>query len=160
MALTLRNPHSILAVLQKRPQDVYDLSPPASPNEAWRQALDEAGQIGVAIRNKESGPSRGKGRRSEGRKQEGGRGGGGEASVREKAADSLDGIFDETVGLRIAVDHLQDPHNLGSIFRTGAFFGVRGLVLTRDRSAPLSDTVYDTASGGVEYVPYSIQTNL
>ena len=32
--------------------------------------------------------------------------------------------------------------------------------MTADRAAPLSGVVYDVASGGVEHVPFSIQTNL
>ena len=62
--------------------------------------------------------------------------------------------------LFLALDCLQDPHNVGAIFRTAAFFGVSGIVLTKDRSAPLNAAVYDVASGGLEYVPFSIQTNL
>ena len=41
-----------------------------------------------------------------------------------------------------------------------AFFGAKGIVLTRDRSAPLSSAVYDVASGGIEHMPFSVQTNL
>jgi 23S rRNA (guanosine2251-2'-O)-methyltransferase len=63
-------------------------------------------------------------------------------------------------GLWLALDQLQDPHNVGAVFRTAAFFGVKGIVMTVDRSAPLSPTVYDVASGGVEYVPFTLQTNL
>jgi 23S rRNA (guanosine2251-2'-O)-methyltransferase len=62
--------------------------------------------------------------------------------------------------LWLALDQLQDPHNVGAVFRTAAFFGVRGIVVTRDRSAPLSAAVYDVGSGGLEYVPFSVQTNL
>ncbi|MDP6778024.1 MAG: TrmH family RNA methyltransferase, partial [Candidatus Latescibacteria bacterium] len=62
--------------------------------------------------------------------------------------------------LYLALDTVQDPQNVGSIFRTAAFFGVAGLILTRDRSAPLSAVAYDVASGGLEHVPFSLQTNL
>ena len=60
----------------------------------------------------------------------------------------------------LALDCLQDPHNVGAILRTAAFFGIQGVLMTVDRSAPLSATVYDVAAGGVEYIPISIQTNL
>jgi 23S rRNA (guanosine2251-2'-O)-methyltransferase len=63
-------------------------------------------------------------------------------------------------GVWLALDCLQDPHNLGAIFRTAAFFDVRGILVTRDRSAPMSSTVYDVASGGAEAVPFAIATNL
>ena len=32
--------------------------------------------------------------------------------------------------------------------------------MTQEHSAPLTGTVYDVASGGVEYVPFSVHTNL
>jgi 23S rRNA (guanosine2251-2'-O)-methyltransferase len=63
-------------------------------------------------------------------------------------------------GLWLGLDQLQDPHNVGAVFRSAAFFGVRGIVMTRDRSAPLTATAYDVSSGGIEHVPFSIQTNL
>jgi 23S rRNA (guanosine2251-2'-O)-methyltransferase len=63
-------------------------------------------------------------------------------------------------GLWLALDRIQDPHNVGAIFRAAAFFGVAGLLVTRDQSAPLSQTVYDVASGGIEHVPFSSPPNL
>jgi len=37
---------------------------------------------------------------------------------------------------------------------------VQGLLMTADRAAPLSAVAHDVAAGGVEHVPFSIQTNL
>lgn len=62
-------------------------------------------------------------------------------------------------GLWIALDCVQDPHNLGAIFRTAAFFGVRGIVLPKDRSSPITPAVVDVACGGVAHVPYAVVTN-
>ena len=86
--------------------------------------------------------------------------------MKEHPGVALEDVFTDDKGspqqssLYLAVDCLQDPQNVGAIFRTAAFFGVRGIVLTRDRSAPLNATVHDVASGGVEYVPFSVQANL
>jgi 23S rRNA (guanosine2251-2'-O)-methyltransferase len=66
----------------------------------------------------------------------------------------------EGKGLWLAFDQLQDPHNVGAIFRSAAFFGVQGIVMTQDRSAAMSGIVYDVASGGVDHVPFSIENNL
>ena len=63
-------------------------------------------------------------------------------------------------GLWLALDQIQDPHNVGAIFRTAAFFGIRGIIVTKDRSAPLSATAYDVASGGLECVPFAQPPNL
>ena len=35
-------------------------------------------------------------------------------------------------GLWLALDQIQDPQNLGALFRLAGFFGVRGIVLTKD----------------------------
>jgi 23S rRNA (guanosine2251-2'-O)-methyltransferase len=49
---------------------------------------------------------------------------------------------------------------VGAIFRTAAFFGVQGVLLTQERSAPLTSTVYDVASGGMESIPFAVEVNL
>ncbi len=37
---------------------------------------------------------------------------------------------------------------------------MKGIILTKDKSAPVNGTVCDVATGGVEYVPFSIVPNL
>jgi 23S rRNA (guanosine2251-2'-O)-methyltransferase len=98
--------------------------------------------------------------------KQGGRAGGASALVRERDGASLDELFAGAAeraggrGVWLALDQIQDPHNVGAIFRTAAFFGIEGVILLRDRAAPLNATVYDIATGGVEVVPFSTQTNL
>ena len=58
------------------------------------------------------------------------------------------------------VDHLQDPHNLGAIIRTASGAGVRGIILPKDRTCPISGTVHKTAAGSLEYLPLVQVTNL
>ena len=70
------------------------------------------------------------------------------------------GVDGDTRGLWLALDCLQDPQNLGAIFRAAAFFGVKGIVMTTERSAPMTATVYDIACGGVEEVPFVQTINL
>jgi 23S rRNA (guanosine2251-2'-O)-methyltransferase len=74
----------------------------------------------------------------------------------------LESIFStESVrGLWLALDQIQDPQNLGALFRLAGFFGVCGIVLTKDRSAAVNATVCDVAAGGAEYVPFAIVANL
>ncbi|MCX7729985.1 MAG: 23S rRNA (guanosine(2251)-2'-O)-methyltransferase RlmB [Candidatus Caldatribacterium sp.] len=52
--------------------------------------------------------------------------------------------------LVLFVDRVEDPRNLGAIIRTAAFFGVRGIVVSRARSAPLDSRVVKAAAGGIE----------
>lgn len=85
--------------------------------------------------------------------------------VKEKNSVSFEELFADAParcngrGVWLALDSLQDPQNVGAIFRTAAFFGAQGILLTQERSAPMSATVYDVACGGVEYVPFSLQSN-
>jgi len=157
--LVLKNPHSVLAVFDTRPQDVFEVRVERGRlSEAWQQVADRARQTGVTVH--EAAGSTG-GMKNQGAGPQ--RGGGSEAVVRERQGIELDTLFaadGQTTGLWLGLDQLQDPHNVGAVFRTAAFFGVRGIILTRDRSAPLSSAVYDVASGGVEHVPFSVQTNL
>ena len=153
MPIYLKNPHSILAVIEKRPQDIFEIRLPAKQGGGvWRTVRERAKEIGVRVFF---------GRGEQGSARQGrSRGGDAEAAVKEHPGCDLSEMFADNMGLFLALDTVQDPQNLGAIFRTAAFFGVRGVLLSRDRSAPLSDAAYDVASGGVEYVPFSVQTNL
>ena len=86
------------------------------------------------------------------------------AVVKEKPSTTLEHLFADISetdhGIWLALDCLQDPHNVGAILRSASFFGVRGVLVTRDRSCPLNSTVYDIATGGVEYLPYCLVGNL
>jgi 23S rRNA (guanosine2251-2'-O)-methyltransferase len=159
MSLVLRNPHSVLAALQTRPEDVFEIRlAPGSPSPKWSEVAELARQHEIPIRTNLAVEKRPAGAaKSE-------RVGAAVALVRERADGLVDELFAgdpaELQGLWLALEQLQDPHNVGAIFRTAAFFGVNGIVLTRDRSAPLSATVYDVASGGLEYVPFAIVPSL
>ena len=163
--LTLRNPHSVLAALETRPQQVADICISArTPAGAWEQVARLAREHRIPVIQQ---PLRKEGgRRSKQQAVKSAREGTAEATVKPKQDVSLGELFagpsrsGKPTGLWLALDHIQDPHNVGAIFRTAAFFGVQGIVLTKDRSAPLNATVFDVASGGMEYVPFSIQTNL
>ncbi|GGC63527.1 RNA methyltransferase [Siccirubricoccus deserti] len=49
------------------------------------------------------------------------------------------------------LDGIGNPHNLGAIARSAAFFGCRALLLSADRrQADLSDAAFRTAEGGLE----------
>lgn len=89
-----------------------------------------------------------------------------EATLKDKEPVSVEELFANAPdraggkGLWLALDSLQDPHNVGAIFRAASFFGVQGILMTQERSAPLTGTAYDVSSGGIEYVPYTSQVNL
>ena len=160
MSLILRNPHSVEAVLRVRPADVFEVRlAPGTPSPRWAAVAELARQHDIPIRTSLAAPDRnssGKGKSE--------RLGAASATIQERPDLLIDELFTEEMterpGLWLALEQLQDPHNVGAIFRTAAFFGVKGVILTRERSAPLSATVYDTASGGLEYVPFAVASNL
>ncbi len=160
--LKLKNPHSVLAALQQRSRDVLEVRIPRRASAAWQSVGELAARQGIPVGEAAPPPKHSaKGNRS----AKSGREGGGEATVRERAACDIRDLLqqapaDQDRALYLALDQIQDPHNVGAIFRTAAFFGVRGIILTRHKSAPLTNVAYDVASGGVEYVPHACVTNL
>ena len=169
MPIQLRNPHSVEAILKTRPKDVVhlNLSSKASAT-AWEKVEKLGKELRIPISFGAVSEKDARSPRPSSLKQtkDDSRQGGSHATVKERASVSLEELFrnardrNQGKGLWLALDQLQDPHNLGAIFRSAAFFGVQGIILTQERSAPLSSTVYDVASGGVEYVPFVMQPNL
>jgi len=62
--------------------------------------------------------------------------------------------------LLVALDSIEDPRNLGAILRTCAASGVEGVVLPKDHSAGLSETVAKTAAGALDHLKIARVTNL
>ena len=60
----------------------------------------------------------------------------------------------------LALDGIEDPHNLGAILRTCDAAGVDGVMLPERRSAPVTATVAKTSAGASEYVRIARVTNL
>ena len=162
VSLHLRNPHSALAALENRPGDVVEIRLRGERAEdAWRGVVDLAREHQIRVRTNVARETRKRGRGHAGTE----RTGAAEAVVKEPSPVSLEELFTqassgEEAGLWVGLDCLQDPQNVGSIFRSAAFFGVQGIVMTRDRSAPMNATVCDVAAGGVETTPFAIETNL
>lgn len=75
----------------------------------------------------------------------------------------FDGLLSFNSGGRTTVvflDRIFDPHNLGSIIRTLACFGGFSVVIPRFNACEVNETVLHVASGGENYVPISMVTNL
>ena len=60
----------------------------------------------------------------------------------------------------LALDHIQDPHNLGACLRTANATGVHGVIITKDQATGITPTVCKVASGAAETVPVYRVTNL
>lgn len=64
------------------------------------------------------------------------------------AGDWLHGLVKTPESLVLALDHVQDPRNLGAILRSAAFFGVRTIVVPERRQVLLTQASVGTAQGG------------
>jgi 23S rRNA (guanosine2251-2'-O)-methyltransferase len=77
---------------------------------------------------------------------------------------SEDDLFDAVQGaknpLLLALDGVQDPHNLGACLRTADACGVLAVIVPRDRAAQLNATVRKVAVGAAETTPVVAVTNL
>lgn len=60
----------------------------------------------------------------------------------------------------IICDSLQDPHNLGAIIRSALAAGASGVIVTRERSAPLGGTAAKASAGAMSHLPICQVTNL
>lgn len=60
----------------------------------------------------------------------------------------------------VMLDHLVDPHNLGAIIRTCEAAGIKSIIIPKDRSVSVNDTVYKTSAGALSNVSVSMVNNL
>ena len=70
---------------------------------------------------------------------------------------SLDDIDSDFI---VMLDHLEDPHNFGAIIRTCECAGVKNIIIPKDRSVTVNDTVVKVSVGAIEHVKIIMVSNL
>lgn len=60
----------------------------------------------------------------------------------------------------LILDEIVDPHNFGSIIRTSECLGVHGIIIGKDRSCPVNETVIKVSAGAINYVKIAKVTNI
>jgi 23S rRNA (guanosine2251-2'-O)-methyltransferase len=60
----------------------------------------------------------------------------------------------------LLLDNILDPQNLGAIIRTALCVGVDGVIMPKDRSAPITPAVSKASAGALEHVRLCRATNL
>lgn len=78
----------------------------------------------------------------------------------EELGNLIERVQSKTHSQLIALDHIQDPQNLGAICRSAEAFGMDALILPKDRSALVTPTVYHASAGAVATLPVTLVTNL
>jgi len=75
--------------------------------------------------------------------------------------DDLETLLDgKPSPLVLILDCVQDPHNLGACLRTADAAGVVAVIIPKDKSAPITETVLRVSCGGAQNVPIVRVTNL
>ncbi len=60
----------------------------------------------------------------------------------------------------IVLDHLEDPHNFGAIIRTAESRGIKNIIIPKDRSVSVNETVMKCSAGTLNHVNIIEVTNL
>jgi 23S rRNA (guanosine2251-2'-O)-methyltransferase len=74
--------------------------------------------------------------------------------------DLIDALREVKAPLVLALDGVQDPHNLGACLRTADACGALAVVVPKDRAAQVNATVRKVAAGAAETTPVVAVTNL
>lgn len=92
------------------------------------------------------------------------------AMVRERHFLAIEDLLQKKPALRsprhdgykffLALDGVEDPHNLGALLRTADAVAVDGVLIPERRSAPINATVAKTSAGASEHVKIARVTNL
>src|SRR2546422_534783 len=69
-------------------------------------------------------------------------------------------LFERDRPLVVALDGVEDPHNLGAVIRTAEACNASGILVPERHSAPLSSTVVKASAGASAYVPVVRVKNL
>ena len=72
----------------------------------------------------------------------------------------LEALQSAPTPLLLALDGVQDPHNLGACLRTADACGALAVIVPRDRAAQLTPAVRKVAAGAAETTPVVAVTNL
>ncbi|MBR1413995.1 MAG: 23S rRNA (guanosine(2251)-2'-O)-methyltransferase RlmB [Bacilli bacterium] len=60
----------------------------------------------------------------------------------------------------VLLDHLEDPHNLGAIIRTCECAGIKSIIIPKDRSVRINETVMKVSCGALNNVKVIMVNNL
>ena len=84
------------------------------------------------------------------------------AIIEKTDSKSLNDILNQKIKppVIVALDHLEDPFNLGSIIRTCETLGVTCIIYPKDRNVQLTSGVIKASSGAINHVDLIKVTNI
>ncbi len=60
----------------------------------------------------------------------------------------------------VCLDHLEDPHNFGAIIRSAVGAGIKTIIIPKDRSVKVTDTVVKTSVGMINHIKIVMVSNI
>ena len=75
-------------------------------------------------------------------------------------ADILNAAKKKQYPLIVALDGVEDPHNVGAIIRTCEAFSVDGIIIPKNNCCPVNATVAKVSTGAIANVNIAMVTNL
>ena len=82
------------------------------------------------------------------------------AEVEDYTYADADALFGDEDALVLALDEIQDPHNLGAVCRVAEVAGASGVVIPERRSAEVTPAVCKASAGAVEHLAIARVRNL
>lgn len=80
--------------------------------------------------------------------------------VPEYQYTSLRELMNSKPNFLVVLDHLEDPHNFGAIIRTCEAANVDGIIIPKDRSVQVNETVMKVSTGALNNIKVCQVTNL
>jgi len=69
-------------------------------------------------------------------------------------------VTENKSSLIVALDHIEDPQNLGAILRSADVFGIDAVIVPARRASPLTDAAASSSAGAIAWVPVIQVPNL
>lgn len=69
-------------------------------------------------------------------------------------------VLEQSAGSMLALDHLVDPQNVGTLLRASEAFGIRRVIMPKDRAARITPAVVNSSAGAVEHLSIVQVVNL
>lgn len=80
--------------------------------------------------------------------------------VKDFYYSSLEDLLTKDNSFLVMLDHLEDPHNFGAIIRSAEAAGVDGIIIAKNRSVNVNETVMKTSAGALNNIKVAMVTNL
>jgi 23S rRNA (guanosine2251-2'-O)-methyltransferase len=157
--------HPVLEILQSRPRQLKTIYLAKQPSTARAREIIslaerrhipvrmDAAAFAEVLRRKDMAPSAHQGVLAVG-----------EPFATVSLSSFLDKIRDRAgpsaLPVIVALDNMQDPQNVGAVLRSSLAAGVAGIVVAKDRAAPLGGTVAKASAGAAAHLDICQVTNL